>query len=222
MKTTLYRKKNNSIHISKTDLYIVVKNRRTILFSEKYESNIPYIYTFLFQNKRELQKLLHKNRLFLNSDKNKREQKNTIYKIFITNKNKYNILKQEKPSIKGDGKSTIELLLQKENMKRVNNSAPYVYPIHPSKEFYKQTKNILQKDTFLIIPSNNFEECATYIDVTKKSTANILLYAKKILSIFPSLPYLTIIIGLSKQNKINLLSLSLKKEQNNHVPLYSI
>jgi len=175
-----------------TKVYSVYLKKNVFNFvDEIFTPAISYVYGILFSNKKYVRSILEQNNIKADRDKNA----DGSYRVCITKDGYFNVLLRNSPQISGDGTSSIRELLVKENLKRINNPDSRIQPI-------KIDKNIFSKKhlSFSYIPKAgekiilnliiDLENGATFTDVTSSMNKHVIVFAKKILSLFPNLNYL--------------------------------
>ena len=169
--------------------YSVYFKKDLFNFIDMYTPAISYVYGILFLNKKNILNILKQNDIKVSqgilSSKN--------YRIFITRSGYYNILIKLPTIIIGNGISTLKELISMENLKRVNSEGKNLPLKIAEKELILHDmtfSSLLKKNEKIIFTSIvNWREGAKFKDVTDIVGRDIVMLARKILSIFPNLAY---------------------------------
>jgi hypothetical protein len=152
---------------------------------------ISCVYGILFSNKRYVRNILKQNNIKVAMDKNANES----YSVCITKDGYLNVLLKKSPQIVGDGFSSLKELLVKENLRRINNPDSKIKPIkineHSFSKEYVPSYIPKAGEKIVLDLVSDLEEGATFTDVTLSINKRVAHLAKKILSLFPGLPYLS-------------------------------
>lgn len=176
--------------LKNTDVYVVEKNSKEYFFAKEFTPLTPYMFGILFTNQSYWFEVLKDLKLKTAWKPKKRQQR---FSILMTKDGFYNIVRNDNSFIAGDGKSSLQELLMKENLRRVNAKGRTVFPI----------KVIDQKENLSRIVGRSekvvFPESQDYTDVTLKVGKQPICLVKKIQEYFPGLEFLCLEIFMSSK-----------------------
>jgi len=122
------------------------------------------------------------------------------YRVFVTKNRDYAVLNRDPAHVYGDGVSTIEELIEKENYRRMNPRTNALCEILVDDELHKyiQSKGITVKDIpekglkVYLRPNSNVAMGGLCIDYTEKVHPSVIDIGMEVLNAFPGLPYVGI------------------------------
>jgi hypothetical protein len=204
--------------IPDTNAYRIKLEKRIYYFIDGITPLIPYSVGILFSNEDEVREVFE-NHFSLKFSANR----NVIHKIFITKNGFFQVLKKVAPKLIGNGKLTLDELIARENLQRINNGNILLYPLNIDK-----VSEALGISGDLVIEKNEnvgeaiskvLDDKSVYQDVTKTISPEIKKQTIKMLKLFPHLGYLSID-GLIKTNTVEIASIQIDLGMHMFFPLH--
>jgi len=175
----LIKKGAECFNLKNTDIYIARFSGKDYLFKGDFNPAISYMWGIILSSRFYWQTIL-KN-LSIPSEGIFKKQE---LSILITRNNSFNAIIKREIVIVGDGKNNLKQLIEKENLRRINQGK-IIKTINIDYSA-KRLRTILKKGEKFSV-KDNFE----YEDISEDLSKKYLEVAKKMLNFFSGLPYLS-------------------------------
>jgi hypothetical protein len=166
-------------NLKNTDIYIARFSGKDYFFKGDFNPAIPYMWGIILSSRFYWQTIL-KN-LSIPSEGTFEKQE---LSILITRNNSFNAIIKRKIVIVGDGKNNLKQLIEKENLRRINQEK-IIKTINIDYSANRLRTILKKREKFSL--KDNFE----YEDISEDLNKKYLEVAKKILNFFSDLPYLS-------------------------------
>jgi hypothetical protein len=155
--------------------------KKESVFLGEFTPITPYMYGIVFSNQKywfEILKELNLKHVW----KPRISQKKIL--LLMTRNGFYNSVLEKNVIITGNGKENLKVLIENENLKRINSNASYIMPLTIKKGVMKLTKIPARGDE-INIPGNY-----DYEDVSGSLDKKVVKSVRKIIDYLPGLPFL--------------------------------